>query len=110
MTPDEAVRIVRQQTIPALAGSGGGGHVEALRTVLAVLVDAQARLVEMYERIIPEEIAKGCAAERRESEWLRRGLIVEAEADIRALGFEAHPAVTMRMDRLVRASRKEQKP
>jgi len=38
----EAVRIVREQTIPALAGSGGGGHVAALGAVLAALEQAQA--------------------------------------------------------------------
>lgn len=40
MTPDDAVRIVRTQTIPSLAGSGGHGHVEALEQVLLQLEEA----------------------------------------------------------------------
>ena len=42
----EAVRIVREQTIPALAGSGGCGHVAALGTVLAALEQAQGEAEE----------------------------------------------------------------
>jgi len=34
--------------------------------------------------------------------------VLSAEADIKALGFEAHPAVLMRLDRLVRAIREAQ--
>lgn len=34
MKPKEAARILRDQTIPALRGSGGHGHVEALEAVL----------------------------------------------------------------------------
>lgn len=33
------------------------------------------------------------------------GLILDAESDIKAMGFEAHPAVLMRLDRLVRNMR-----
>ena len=34
MTYDEALKIVKEQTIPSLKGSGGGGHVEALEILL----------------------------------------------------------------------------
>jgi len=44
----EAVRIVREQTIPALAGSGGGGHVAALEAVLSAL----SRRSEEWEAVV----------------------------------------------------------
>jgi len=43
---DEAVRILRVQTIPALRASGGGGHADAIETVLAEL-DRRGRFMTM---------------------------------------------------------------
>jgi hypothetical protein len=37
MNVAEAVKVVREQTIPGLRGSGGDGHAQALETVLAHL-------------------------------------------------------------------------
>ena len=48
MRLDEAIRVVRDQTIPALRGSGGDGHAEALEVILSEVerlkvVEADAR-------------------------------------------------------------------
>jgi hypothetical protein len=51
MTIDEAVRIVREQTIPALRGSGGDGHADAIEAVLAgseVLAEKLSLMTEDY--------------------------------------------------------------
>ncbi len=41
MRIDQALRVVREQTIPALRGSGGDGHAEAIEAVLAQLAEAR---------------------------------------------------------------------
>ena len=65
--------------------------------------------MEGWESDMVAEMKREREALREENARLRE-LILAAESDIKALGFEAHPAVTMRMDCLVRASRKGQKP
>ena len=52
-----------------------------IRDLEAELAEAQARLVEMYERIIPEEIANGCAADKADVRQLRASLAEYVSAD-----------------------------
>jgi len=48
MNTFDAVHIVTTQTIPSLAGSGGSGHVEAIKTVL----DSHDRLFTACENAL----------------------------------------------------------
>jgi hypothetical protein len=48
MTIDEAVRIVREQTIPALRGSGGDGHAAAVEAIADALVEREERARVFY--------------------------------------------------------------
>ena len=82
----EAVRIVREQTIPALAGSGGCGHVAALGTVLAALEQAQpcTHMEGYVERLEAERDA--LQAERNTLRgaievWQREAQSAQAEAE-----------------------------
>lgn len=45
MRATDAIRIVTTQTIPALKGSGGDGHVDALNAV----IDSHTRLTDAAE-------------------------------------------------------------
>jgi len=76
----EAVRIVREQTIPALAGSGGGGHVAALGAVLAALEQAQKLIVALETQCDPSGDLRNLILTRDENAMLRAALAAERAA------------------------------
>lgn len=53
----DADKILREQTIPALRGSGGDGHADAIEHVLAEVVRLRA-IVADAGCVYPEEIQK----------------------------------------------------
>jgi hypothetical protein len=64
-------QIVSLQAKLAVATREYGVAADERDVLKAKLAEAQARLAEMYERIIPEEIAKGCSAAEAEVERLK---------------------------------------
>ena len=64
MNLDEAIRVVRDQTIPALRGSGGDGHADALEVVLSEVERLRAQpsvVICLEERALGNGGCGACA-------------------------------------------------
>ncbi len=90
---DEALRVVRSQTIPALRGSGGDGHAEAIERVLLELKRLEHDC-ETLRRL-------GVQAEAR---LLR--VVDLAESEIRAHS-ETYPQLGLSLERILAAAKEK---